>query len=50
MGESLSEMWPIGKAPAEKFVTVHKNSKLSIPPYTMYGGIKSRVACRTTHW
>ena len=34
----------IGKAPAEKSVTVHKkwkrHSKLSIPPYTAYGRIK----------
>jgi len=37
----------IGKAPAEKFVTVYNekseksHSKLSIPPYTMYDGINS---------
>ena len=32
----------VGKAPAEKSVSVHKkeiNGKLSIPPYTTYGGI-----------
>jgi len=41
----MQNFMPIGKAPTEKSVTVytrtHKktNSKLSIPPYTTYGGI-----------
>jgi len=38
----MQNFTPIGQPPAEKSVTVHKkqsHSKLSIQPYTTYGGI-----------
>ena len=39
----MKNFMPIGEVPAEKSATVHKkrksHSKLSIPPYTIYGGI-----------
>jgi len=43
---AVQNFTPIGKAPAEKSVSVHTKNKqytfsISIPPYTTYGGIKS---------
>jgi len=50
----MQNFMPIGKAPAENSVTyIQKiNSKLSIPPYTIYGRIKVQLcteACVNKH-